>query len=112
MSEIAESHEVSTESFDSTESEGLYGTDAVDAFEALYDGGEGEEQGQPEPAPTQEENEPEKAAEEQEPQVEYPMPEGWEQAMWEEEGMRWGRKAEQEIYLQASSVFHLLSLIV
>lgn len=34
----------------------------------------------------------------------------WEQAMWEEEGMRWGRKAEQEIYLQASFVFHLLSL--
>ena len=83
MSEIAESHEVSMESLDSTESEGLYGTDAVDAFEALYDGGEGEEQGQPEHTPAREENEPEKAAEEQEPHVEYPMPEGWEQAMWD-----------------------------
>lgn len=83
MSEIAESHEVSTESFDSTESEGLYGADAVDAFEALYDSGEGEEQAEPEPAPVREENEPEKATEEQEPQVEYPMPEGWEQAMWD-----------------------------
>ena len=83
MSEIAESHEVSTESFDSTESEGLYGTDAVDAFEVLYDGGEGEEQGESEPTPAREESEPEKAAEEQEPQVEYPMPEGWEQAMWD-----------------------------
>lgn len=83
MSEIAENHEVSTESFDSTESDGLYGTDAVDAFEALYDGGEDEEQGTPEPAPAREENEPEKVAEEPEPQVEYPMPEGWEQAMWD-----------------------------
>ena len=82
MSQFEENREIGTaEGFDGMEEGGgLYGENAVDAFESLLDDGEPDagEAENPEPGEKHEAQDGEagKAAD-------YPMPEGWEETMWQ-----------------------------